>query len=281
MIANYIHHSCFAWEGPQTIVVYDYWKDNSRNQLHQLLSQTEKQVYFVVSHFHEDHYNSDILSWNRESENPPRLLISNDVVKRRRVPNELPVQVLRPGDHYEDEYLRMDVYRSTDVGVSTYIELVENGESCFHAGDLNNWYFPDGDERLHILVHEMEGLYMSTLRDIQLDHPHVTHCMFPLDPRLGKEMLRGPSQWLARIETDHFYPMHTWAKHDIAQAQIEQLAYLFPHSQFHYEADADTMEIYGDFYEIVREQLEIAESGKLWENAADSPSSEDNLTEIQ
>ena len=275
MIAEYIHHSCFAWEGPRTIVVYDFWRDNSWQKLRLSLGRSHKQIYFVASHFHEDHFNRSILSFGRALASPPRLLLSHDVVKRRRVPKDMPVVVLRPNEHYEDEYISMDIYRSTDMGVSTYTRLKDNGESCFHAGDLNNWYFPEGDSRLRILLHEMEGLYMSTLRDIQLDHPHATHCMFPLDPRLGKESMRGPSQWLARIETDHFYPMHTWARHATALEQTAQLAYLFPHTQFHYHADPHAATIYGDFLEVVREQIELAESGKLWEQAP--PVEDDDL----
>lgn len=265
MKVTYIHHSCFVWEGKNTMIVYDYWRDTPHGKLHNILSSTGKQIYFVNSHFHEDHFSRDVLTWDRNKRTPPRLLLSHDIVKRRRVDKELPSAIMRPGDHYEDEYILLDVYRSTDVGVSTLITLKDDShESCFHAGDLNNWYFPEGDERLHILVHEMEGLYLSTLRDIQLDHPHVTHAMLPLDPRLGLEQLRGPSQWLARIETSHFYPMHTWGRHEQAQEQIEQLAYLFPRTQFHYEADPESMRIYGDFFEVVREQIELAESGQLF-----------------
>ena len=198
MKAEYIHHSCFLWEGPLTIVVYDFWCDRPDGALFHRLERSDKQVYFVVSHFHEDHYNPAILELGRDWAKPPRLLISHDVVKRRRVDKELPTAILRPNEHFEDELLAMDIYRSTDVGVSTVITLKDEeadgvGESCFHAGDLNNWYFPEGDERIHVLVHEMEGLYLSTLRDIQLDHPHIHHAMLPLDPRLGGEILRGPS----------------------------------------------------------------------------------------
>lgn len=262
MIAHYIHHSCFLWEGPRTIVVYDFWRDTAWGKLRNMLAQSHKQVYFVNSHFHEDHFNRSLLQWGRSLGAPPRLMLSHDIVKRRRIPKDLPIIVLRPDGRYEDEYIRMQVYRSTDVGISTYIELKDNGESCFHAGDLNNWYFPEGDERLHVQLHEMEGLYMSILRDLQLDHPHITHVMFPLDPRLEREMLRGPSQLLARIEVDHFYPMHTWGR-DLKES-VDELIYLFPHTTFHYRYDPHGEALYGAFLEVVRDQLVLAESGRLW-----------------
>lgn len=254
---TYIHHSCFAWEGRRTMVVYDFWRDTEWFKLRNLLAQTDKQVYFVVSHSHQDHFNYDILRWGRSLANPPRLLLSHDVVKRRHIAKRLSaVTTLRPDDHYEDELLKMDVYRSTDVGISSVITLKdEDGESCFHAGDLNNWYFPEGDERLHVQVSEMEGIYLATVREIQLDHPHITHAMFPLDPRLGKESLRGPSQWLTRIDTDHFYPMHTWGCHEETQQRVADLAYLFPKTQFHYYADPKAAELYGDYLATMEEEL--------------------------
>ena len=256
---TYIHHSCFVWEGPRTMVVFDYWCDTEDRRLQRMLGATQKQIYFVVSHFHQDHFNPVIFEWGRATAEPPRLLISHDVSKRRRVPKSVPVTVLRPGDHYEDRLLTLDAYRSTDVGISSVVTLKdvaegETADSAFHAGDLNNWYFPEGDERLHVLVHEMEGLFLSTVRDIQLDHPHVTHAMFPLDPRLDKEWLRGPAQWLTRIETDHFYPMHTWGYHDKVRQGVEELAYLFPHTQFHYNADPQADKLYGTYRQIVDEK---------------------------
>lgn len=240
------------------MVVFDYWCDTEDRRLQRMLGATQKQIYFVVSHFHQDHFNPVIFEWGRATADPPRLLISHDVSKRRRVPKSVPVTVLRPGDHYEDRLLTLDAYRSTDVGISSVVTLKdaaegETADSAFHAGDLNNWYFPEGDERLHVLVHEMEGLFLSTVRDIQLDHPHVTHAMFPLDPRLDKEWLRGPAQWLTRIETDHFYPMHTWGYHDKVRQGVEELAYLFPHTQFHYNADPQADKLYGTYRQIVDE----------------------------
>ena len=32
--------------------------------------------------------------------------------------------------------------------------------------------------------------------------------MFPVDPRLGQEMMRGALQLLNSIEVKHFHPMH-------------------------------------------------------------------------
>src|SRR5574344_244249 len=379
---TYICHSGFVCEGEQAVVVVDYWKDASDNRLHELLSTTEKQIYFLVSHFHQDHYNSEILEFQRpegyetphpipfaqstpviadstaEAENPegetpitensevenseadlsatknpatedpkiespdaaqpdaeltadsepseeetaalsepsaalsepdvttstepvdtlpplpkvPRLLLSYDTVRHHRIPKAMPTAILRPGDHYEDESLKLTVYRSTDVGVSFIIEFAE-GDTLFHAGDLNNWYFADVDQRIKMSAHEMEGLFLSALRDIQMGHPHFTHVMFPIDPRLGKNALRGPSQWLTRFETDNFYPMHYWAQHEMIADAVKELEYLFPHTSFHYSPIPDEALLYGELLEQVLHPAET-EGAKKEEETLSSDNSE-------
>jgi hypothetical protein len=32
--------------------------------------------------------------------------------------------------------------------------------------------------------------------------------MFPLDPRLGNDFMRGGEQFVSRIKTEYFFPMH-------------------------------------------------------------------------
>lgn len=204
----YIYHSCYVVESEQVILVFDYWQD-PQQKLHNILSKTTKQVYFFVSHFHEDHYNAEILSWQIPNGPKPKIVISYDTKKRRRVDPEQVSAVLHPKDQFADDFIKVEAFRSTDVGISTLVEFID-GTTIFHAGDLNNWYFPEGNERLKVSVNEMEGLYMSILRDIRQKYSHIDYVMFPIDPRLGEYTHRGASQWLVQIDTSHFYPMHTW-----------------------------------------------------------------------
>ena len=232
MTLTYIYHSCFVAETDSAAIIFDYWRDNAQQQVQRLVQTTEKQVYFVVSHFHEDHFNPDILTLGADRANAPRVLISNDTRKRRRIPAEVPTAVLHADDVYSDEHLTLKAFRSTDVGVSTLVEL-PGGETLFHAGDLNNWYFPEGEERLKVTLDEMEGLFLSIVRQIAHTRQKVQHVMFPVDPRLGASMLRGPFQWLNNIETEHFYPMHFWGQVQQISQPLAQLQENFPHTQFH------------------------------------------------
>ena len=182
-----------------------------------------------MSHFHEDHYNSEILYYAGS-----RLLVSYDTQKRRHIQKNLPTAILRPGDHYEDENLRLDAIRSTDVGISSLVTLPD-GTTLYHAGDNNNWYFPENEEEhIRCTLDEMEGMFLSNLREVRAITKKVDYVMFPVDPRLGSEMLRGACQWLQQIQTIHFYPMHTWERNEEVKTGIEQLRDLFPEVKFEF-----------------------------------------------
>lgn len=228
MKITYIHHSCYVAEGEKALVVFDYWED-PEGTLHEMLSRTDKRVYFVVSHFHEDHYNAAILDWQLHHE-PARIIISYDTKKRRRVEAERCAAVMHFGDVYEDDGLRLTALRSTDVGVSYMLEM--EGEKAFHAGDLNNWYFEGGEEHLKVSAREMEGLYLSIVKEVAERFVEVDHLMFPIDPRLKQHTLRGVAQWLRRIPTRALYPMHTWG--NPIGLLLDELQATFPNLQIHW-----------------------------------------------
>ncbi|MBQ9473040.1 MAG: MBL fold metallo-hydrolase [Bacteroidales bacterium] len=197
-------------ESDDALLVFDYWRDPA-GLLHQAIASTRKQLYFFVSHFHQDHYNPEILEWPASSDKPHRLLVSYDTVRRRRVPKERLAAVMRPGHPYEDSLIEVHPFRSSDIGVSVGVTVKSSGATLFHAGDLNNWYFADSpDEHLKVSPQQMEALYLSILREIKQVYPRFDHVMFPVDPRLGSEMMRGPRQWQDSIPTAHFHPMHQW-----------------------------------------------------------------------
>ena len=212
MTLEYIFHSCFAVVEADYLLVYDYWQD-PEGRLQGLLDEAlaqEKEVYFVVSHFHEDHYNPQLPEWCQEHDGW-HLLPSYDTAKRRRIGASIPLAVLRFGDKVETPYFTLHVYRSTDVGVST-VAVLRDGTTLYHAGDNNNWYFPsqanpDAD-RVKVTPDLMEKLFLSIIRDIKHDFPQLDHAMTPVDSRLGQEMLRGTLQLLNKIEVKQLHPMH-------------------------------------------------------------------------
>lgn len=228
----YIYHSCFLVETPAFLMVFDYWKDRPDGWLHKHLSETDKPVYACVSHFHEDHCNPELLSWPNRCRELPKALVSYDVVKKRRLPPGLPLAVLRPGMAYECPGFRLLAFPSTDMGVSFALSLPD-GNCVFHAGDLNNWYFPGDEANMRISLKDMEGRFLAVVRSVQSAFSRISHLMFPVDPRLGGECTRGAAQFLARVAVDHFHPMHGWGQPQAVAGALAALSRRFPETCFH------------------------------------------------
>lgn len=200
---TYIFHSCFMLETEQCVLIFDYWKDSPTGDVKCMLERTSKRVYFMASHFHEDHFNPDILAMNVPN-GQKTIILSRDIIRRHRAKETDADVILRRGETYSDENIRIKAFGSTDAGVSFMVETA--GNKIFHAGDLNNWHWED--ESTPQEVKKMEGDFKAVLRDIKAEYPAVDLAMFPVDPRLGTDFARGARQWLQTIKTTYLAPMH-------------------------------------------------------------------------
>ena len=222
----YIYHSGFALLGDGYTVVMDYYRDTEDKQaeaalrrlmneqpeepvvapeqgkVHDELLHRPGKLYVLASHFHPDHFNKEVLDW--KTQRPDIIYIfSKDILKHRRAQKEDAVW-LKKGEEYADETLSVRAFGSTDVGVSFLIE-VEN-KKFFHAGDLNNWHWMEESTEQEWKGYEKNFLYEV---DNLYDYTHeLDVAMFPVDPRLGREYMRGPEQFVKRIKTNIFVPMH-------------------------------------------------------------------------
>ncbi len=203
MTLTYIFHSCFMLETSRFIIVFDYWKDTPDRLVQRTAATTEKRMYFLASHFHEDHFNPDIIRMavpNGEK----RVILSQDIIRHRRAKAADADVILRKGGSFSDENISIKAFGSTDAGVSFMIET--SGKRIFHAGDLNNWHWQD--ESSQQWIRKMNGDFLAILRDIKAEYPTVDIAMFPVDPRLKTDFYRGARQWIETIKTHWFAPMH-------------------------------------------------------------------------
>ena len=67
MQLTYIFHSGFSLETDRCILVFDYWMD-CRRDAPSCCSRSSPCTSFS-SHFHEDHFNRDIFSWQTRKAN--------------------------------------------------------------------------------------------------------------------------------------------------------------------------------------------------------------------
>lgn len=232
----YIYHSGLALLGDGFTVIMDYYRDSADKHaqaalarlagglhenseevqpwgvVHDQLLHRPGKLYVLASHFHPDHFNKEVLGW-REKRPDIIYIFSKDILRHRRAQKEDAVW-LKKGEEYEDETLKVCAFGSTDIGVSFLLEV--EGKKIFHAGDLNNWHWMDesteaewkGAEKN--FLHELDYIYEYT--------HEVDVAMFPVDPRLGKEYMRGAEQFVKKIKTHIFVPMHFTPEYEKANA---------------------------------------------------------------
>lgn len=203
---TYIYHSCFTIETDNVVLVFDYWKDPSQ-AIPQILT-TEKKVYVFSSHFHEDHFNRDILSWHygKDNSKSPTFILSKDILRHRRTTKEKANVWLGTGGTWNDDLIKVYATPSTDYGVSWIIE--SNGISVFHAGDLNNWCITDDKKPKDFDVEKEEKQYLGALKTIKKTTNHFDIAMFPIDARIGNFYMLGGKQFVERFSVGLFAPMH-------------------------------------------------------------------------
>ncbi|MDE6180401.1 MAG: MBL fold metallo-hydrolase [Phocaeicola sp.] len=222
----YIYHSGFALCGDDFTVIMDYYRDSGDSQaqsdlnrlmdgnfnnqgtgtldgiVHDELLHRPGKLYVLVSHFHPDHFNKEILTW-REQRPDTVFVFSKDILRHRRAQKEDAIW-LEKGEVYQDETLWVRAFGSTDVGVSFLFQV--GGKKIFHAGDLNNWHWMDESDETE--WRRAEESFLHELDDLFVYAPKVDVAMFPVDPRLGKKYMRGAEQFVAKIKTHIFVPMH-------------------------------------------------------------------------
>lgn len=212
----YIYHSGFAILGDNFTIIIDYYLDSDGNDesgiLHNEILKRKGKFYVLSTHFHPDHFNKEILRW-KEIIPDVKYILSKDILRHKRAQKEDAIW-LKKGELYEDEILQVHAYGSTDVGCSFLIEI--EGTKIFHAGDLNNWHWMDesdekewkGAEKNYL--HELDYIYQS-IRKVDI-------AIFPVDPRLGHEYMRGAKQFIEKIKTKIFIPMHFEPNYEKANA---------------------------------------------------------------
>lgn len=206
----YIYHSGFVVEAEGFSVLIDYFKDTDKDPMKgyvqgELLKRPGK-LYVLASHFHPDHFNPEVLKWKERKEDI-QYVFSKDILKRGRAKAD-DAFYLKKGDVYRDEHIAIRAFGSTDVGISFAIEM--DGKLVFHAGDLNNWHWMD--ESTAQEVAEAEDHYLQELDLLAQNLPAMDLVMFPVDPRIGTNFMRGAQQFVDRIRTGVFVPMHFWER---------------------------------------------------------------------
>ena len=202
MKLTYIYHSGFVIEGDQCTFIVDYYEDTDDQFVQRNLSLFPGKLYVLVSHWHPDHFNREVLQW-KQVRPDIQYVFSNDIL-RKRLAHAEDADFLMKGQVWEDEFVRIQAFGSTDVGVSFLIEAED--KKIFHAGDLNNWHWSEESTSEEVAVCERHFLKEVDLLTKKTQSLNVA--MFPVDPRQGKDYMLGAEQFVDRIQVGLFSPMH-------------------------------------------------------------------------
>lgn len=212
----YIYHSGFAVETENYKLIFDYYmepKKNSDNFKVEDFIIDNKQVIVFSSHSHGDHFKEEILTWKEK--NPKiKYVLSDDIkVKEEAI-------FVKEGDSLEVEGAKIKVFGSTDLGVSYFVEC--DGQTLFHAGDLNWWYWSDDtkdeEEYMRNLYYSKMELIEKTLKDEEIDY-----LFYPIDPRLEEFSMLGIKYFLEKVRVKNIVPMHLWDRYET----IDKIAEIF------------------------------------------------------
>ena len=200
MKITYLYHSGFLLESGDIAIVIDFYKNFQ--PLNDVIYKSNKKLYVISSHSHYDHFNQNILDWNNDRGNI-KYIFSYDIFNEFHVENNA-ITYLKKGDIYDDANITIRTFGSTDIGVSFLIII--DGKTIFHAGDLNNWHWMDESSEEEWKTAEKH--FIQELEEISNEYKYIDIAMFPVDPRLGKEYMRGAKQFINKIGIGNFIPMH-------------------------------------------------------------------------
>ena len=207
MTLDYLYNSGFGMEFDGFTIIIDYYQDSSdklhnKGLVHDYLLDRPGKLYVLCSHIHPDHFNPEILSWRDKRPDIIYILSKDILIGGKAKPDD--AIFLDKGEVYKDETLSIEACGSTDVGISFLMNI--NGKSIFHAGDLNNWNWCD--ESTSEEIDEANRFFLSELNYLYQRSPSIDLVLFPVDKRQGSDYMKGDKQFVEKIKTGIFVPMH-------------------------------------------------------------------------
>ena len=208
MKITFIFHSSFAVELKQDVLIFDYYGEGRLPEF-----SKEKNIYFLNSHSHHDHFNRDILKLKEQYPNAEYILSRDIRFGREPLPEW--IHRVRAEESYQVKDLSIQTLRSTDAGVAFVVEA--EGKRIYHAGDLNWWHW-DGEEKAW--NNNMAANYKRFLK--KAEGQAFDAAFVPLDPRLDRAYYWGMKYFLEHTRADNVFPMHCWEDYSVCERVQKQ-----------------------------------------------------------
>ena len=211
----FLHHSGFMLELETMILVFDYYLDPLK-RLEDRLENTDKPVYFFVSHVHGDHFNRAIRKFEKRASG---YFLHRDC--HLALADESLLHEMDVGETVDEGPLSVHMYGSTDAGGSYMVEA--EGLTIFHAGDLNWWHWAgEGDSENR----EARDWFFRELSRIK--EKEVDIAMLPVDARQQAAREWGVKAYLSHFSAGLLIPMHAFGQR---WAPSYEFRWLFPKQQ--------------------------------------------------
>lgn len=199
----FIYHSGFEVKTNNHFLIFDYFKKPAEmnEKTKQLLNMENlkklQNVFVFSSHSHEDHFNPEILEF--EKYNPQiEYVLSSDI----NVENKHNYNIMREGEELHLRDLSIKAYGSTDLGISFLVKV--DGLTIFHAGDLNWWHWKEDSAEERSLA---EVSFKSEIEKLKIENS-IDIAFFPVDPRLEEYYYVGGKYFAENIKPKMLIPMH-------------------------------------------------------------------------
>ncbi|MDD5017571.1 MAG: MBL fold metallo-hydrolase [Eubacteriales bacterium] len=201
----FLYHSAVCVVLKKSLLIFDYFINRKGKNLEEGLVSDEDiknagSVYVFVSHAHHDHYNRRIYKWAALNDNITYILDST--VPKAHTKGK--AVMLSRGESYDDGYLCVQEFGSTDIGGSFYVTC--EGTSFFHAGDLNDWHWKDDGNARYSRV--MKLYFERELKFIRSAVEHIDYAFFPVDRRIGSDYDEGADMFIDTMKPKYFVPIH-------------------------------------------------------------------------
>lgn len=201
----FLHHSAICVVIKKTLLIFDYFSDKQGSSIKEghigeKDLKSVRRVYVFASHSHSDHFNRCIFEWAKY--NPNITYILDSTIEDR--PQQGKTVVLSRGEEYEDSFVSVREFGSTDIGGSFYVKC--GRKSFFHAGDLNCWHWKDDGDKKYSRV--MESFFLRELKFIRHGIKKIDYAFFPVDKRMGSDYDDGADIFIDTMKPKYFVPIH-------------------------------------------------------------------------
>ena len=193
MKIEYIFHSGFTVETDNHFLVFDYYKGK-------IDIKKNKKIIVFSSHSHGDHFNPEILKWQKGNIDI-QYVLSGDI----KVKPESNIHIMEPYESLMLYDVNIHSFSSTDLGLSFLVKV--DGKSIFFAGDFNWWLWPSDTEEEK---QTMEREFKEEIEKIRGNNIDVA--FFPVDPRLRENYSLGGKYFIEKLKPKYFIPIHFWNK---------------------------------------------------------------------